>query len=547
MNIQPLVSIGLPTFNRPDDLSRALDFLVNQTYPNIEIVVVDNCSTDPKVRLVIDRATSKYSNIKSIFNEENVGVLRNAEKALKNSNGEYFCWVSDDDWRSPQFIEKLMQSFLNQQSASFSFCDYREVINENEPAEGYPRSHVGIFKAFCHNNPYVRSIAYYFQDQKLGKCNLFYALYKREDLLGIDFQKISNQYKNLSMDALVVMSIIQTHSLVMRPEVLCALTCANVKHYLNPVKNNEGFLKSIQNYLSFEWRNHLMSQSVATLPCLKAIFWLMFFPKLCCGIFTRILRRFFPNKSYQSNSIDITAVNRIVMAKQASSAKLKSKKISLENVTLIALATKEVERTAMALKYSQLDIDFGAVKLVANYRPWNLGDQIEYQPVTAFRSVDDWCKYVVYDLYRHVSTDYVLLIHADGFVVNPGSWRYDFLKYDYIGAPWPLPTDSFSYRDDFGNLCRVGNSVSLRSLKLLKTPNELEMPWLPFHGFYNEDGFLCVKHKKLLEDSGLVFANLEVAKYFSHESMIPEVQGIKPFVFHKWAGSNRSYPRFSFY
>ncbi len=40
------------------------------------------------------------------------------------------------------------------------------------------------------------------------------------------------------------------------------------------------------------------------------------------------------------------------------------------------------------------------------------------------------------------------------------------------------------------------------------------------------------------------YAPLEVAKYFGHESMIPEVEGIRPFVFHKWAGTNKEYPKF---
>ncbi len=543
----PLVSIGVPTFNRPDELSRVLFYLSEQTYSNIEIVVVDNCSTNPRVREVIRQATLKYKNIKTIFNDQNIGVLRNAEKALRSSTGEYFCWVSDDDWRSPDFIEKLVSSLSVEQAASFSFCDYREVINQNQPAIGYPVSHKHLFKAFSHKNSYIRSLAYYFQDQKLGKCNLFYALYKREDLLRLNFLKISDEYKNLSMDAFVVMSLIQTHSLVMRPEVLCTLTCSNVKHYLELNAHSVGLFRSGLNYLSFEWRNHLSSIRVAELQFLKSILWTLFIPKLFLGISTRIFRSVFRGKSKYAESVDALAVDRIMNANSQPLIQSIAKKIPLKNVTLLALATKEVEKTVMALKYSQLEIDFGAVKLVSHYKPWNLGEQIVHEYVQPFKSVDDWCRYVVYDLHQHVDTDYVMLIHADGFVVNPDMWRDDFLLYDYIGAPWPLPKDSISYRDSFGNLCRVGNSVSLRSLRLLKKPGELNLPWLPFHGFYNEDGFICVKHKKVLEDSGLVFANIDVAKYFSHEVMIPEVQGIKPFAFHKWAGSNKSYPRFSFY
>ncbi len=54
----------------------------------------------------------------------------------------------------------------------------------------------------------------------------------------------------------------------------------------------------------------------------------------------------------------------------------------------------------------------------------------------------------------------------------------DFLNYDYIGAPYPLPQDNFSYRDIDGNLIRVGNSVSLRSKKLLDLPIQLDLEWI---------------------------------------------------------------------
>ena len=107
-----------------------------------------------------------------------------------------------------------------------------------------------------------------------------------------------------------------------------------------------------------------------------------------------------------------------------------------------------------------------------------------------------------------------------------------------------MPTDNFSYRDINGKIVRVGNSVSLRSKKLLELPIKLNLPWEPFHGNFHEDGFICAKNRHIYESHGMRFAPLDVAKYFSHEAMIPEVKGIKPFVFHKWAGSNRAYPKF---
>ena len=48
----------------------------------------------------------------------------------------------------------------------------------------------------------------------------------------------------------------------------------------------------------------------------------------------------------------------------------------------------------------------------------------------------------------------------------------------------------------------------------------------------------------VVEAAGMRIAPLEVAKYFAHETMIPEIEGITPFAFHKWAGTNADYPRF---
>ena len=55
---------------------------------------------------------------------------------------------------------------------------------------------------------------------------------------------------------------------------------------------------------------------------------------------------------------------------------------------------------------------------------------------------------------------------------------------------------------------------------------------------------MCVKNRHLVEAAGMRIAPLEVAKYFAHETMIPEIEGITPFAFHKWAGTNADYPRF---
>lgn len=191
--------------------------------------------------------------------------------------------------------------------------------------------------------------------------------------------------------------------------------------------------------------------------------------------------------------------------------------ISLPNITLICLTNKDFEGHKKAIDKSCEGIEWGAVKLI-----WD----------EKIKSIDDWNYKVIYELHNYVDTEYAMLIHADGYVINPEKWWDEFLEYDYIGAPWPLPTDDYSYRTPQGELIRVGNSVSLRSLKLMTLPSTLGLEWKSYYGNTNEDGFLCVHNREILAKRGIRFAPLEVAIYFSKEHEIQENKDIIPFAFH---------------
>jgi hypothetical protein len=203
-------------------------------------------------------------------------------------------------------------------------------------------------------------------------------------------------------------------------------------------------------------------------------------------------------------------------------------KIKLDNVTLCCVTSVDKEAHERSLAYSQRGIEFGAVKLL------DLNT----------KNIDEWNKAIVYDLGEHIDTDYCLLIHSDGFVVNPTAWNGEWLKYDYIGSPWPLPTDDYSYRDINGVVQRVGNSVSLRSKKLLDLPKKLNMEWKSYYGNTNEDGYICVNMRHVFEEHGCTFAPFEEALMFGREVSLPENEDIQPFVFHRYSVANDHYPRF---
>ena len=204
--------------------------------------------------------------------------------------------------------------------------------------------------------------------------------------------------------------------------------------------------------------------------------------------------------------------------------------INLDNVTLISVAGVREQESLKAIKYSMRGIKFAAAKLISS-KP--VSDFEVQNIIIPSINYEEYNKFIVFDLHKHIDTDYALLVQDDGFVVNPSSWREDFLNYDYIGAPWAIPNDSFSYRDPMGNLIRVGNGgFSLRSRKLLSLATELDLPWQSYYGFYNEDGFFTCHNRSIYEENGCVYAPLDIAKYFSHEIYIPELEGITPLGFH---------------
>lgn len=192
--------------------------------------------------------------------------------------------------------------------------------------------------------------------------------------------------------------------------------------------------------------------------------------------------------------------------------------LKLPNVSLIALTNKDFEGHKRAIDKSCEGIEWGDVKII-----WD-------EKIT---NINEWNRKIIYELHNYISTDFAMLIHADGFVVNPACWKDEFLAYDYIGAPWPLPQDDYSYRTPAGELIRVGNSVSIRSKRLLEFPEKQNLlEWKSYYGNTNEDGFLCVHNRDILKANGIKFAPLEVAKYFSKEHEIPENKGIDTFAFH---------------
>jgi len=217
-------------------------------------------------------------------------------------------------------------------------------------------------------------------------------------------------------------------------------------------------------------------------------------------------------------------------------------KIFLKDVTLVCFAIPgQYDSSINALNFSKQEINFFDTILFTDVYQ-NINTEINQILIPKFSNVIDWGKFVVFDLYKYINSKFIILIHDDGFIVNPNKWDSEFLNYDYIGAPWPP-----IYKKN-NQIIRVGNSVSLRSKKILELPTLLNLDWKKAEKVnYHEDGFLCYMHADLMKKNGIVYAPFELACKFSREHTLPENINIDPFAFHKWRGKNSQYPCFNRY
>jgi len=188
--------------------------------------------------------------------------------------------------------------------------------------------------------------------------------------------------------------------------------------------------------------------------------------------------------------------------------------ITLKDITLILL-TNNFEGAKEAVDKSCEQIEFGAIKIIVDLK---------------CNSIDEWNRKIIYDLPKYVDTSHALLIHQDGGVIHPELWRDEWLDLDYIGSPWPLPTDDYSYRDEWGQIVRVGNGVSLRSKKLMDLI--ATRPMVYHYNNNNEDGQICCWNRQWLISQGCKFATFEQALHFGKEVELPENKGKDTFLFH---------------
>lgn len=109
---QPMVTIGIPTYNRPALLRRAALSALAQRDASIEVVISDDASPNPEVAEVLTALATTDPRVRVLRQARNLGHAGNYQEVLEAAKGEYFMWLADDDWLDPRYVASCLAALL---------------------------------------------------------------------------------------------------------------------------------------------------------------------------------------------------------------------------------------------------------------------------------------------------------------------------------------------------------------------------------------------------------------------------------------------------
>lgn len=123
----PKISVIIPVYNVEKYLAQCLDSVINQTYKNLEIICVDDCSTDNS-REILQEYAKKDDRIKLVFNEQNSGPGYTRNNGLNIASGDYIHFIDSDDWLDLDTYEYLINK-ANKNKAEVFYFYVRQISN----------------------------------------------------------------------------------------------------------------------------------------------------------------------------------------------------------------------------------------------------------------------------------------------------------------------------------------------------------------------------------------------------------------------------------
>ncbi|WP_407725160.1 glycosyltransferase family 2 protein [Ruminococcus sp. JL13D9] len=126
-----LVSIVLPVYNGEKYLAQSIESVLNQTYKNFELIIVNDCSTDSSEEIIL-KYKSQDDRIVYIKNEANSKLPKSLNNGFAIAKGEYFTWTSDDNMYHIDAIDTMVGFMEQHTDVGLVYCDFNMINEEGE-------------------------------------------------------------------------------------------------------------------------------------------------------------------------------------------------------------------------------------------------------------------------------------------------------------------------------------------------------------------------------------------------------------------------------
>lgn len=163
--MKELVSIIMPSYNTERFISETIESVLNQSYSDWELIIVDDCSTDNT-----DDVVGKYladERIRYIKNDTNSGAAVSRNRALREAKGKWIAFLDSDDVWLPEKLEKQI-AFMVTNGYHFSYTNYEEIDEESEPLDVFVTGPKRITKQGMYNYCWVGCLTVMYDAEVVG-------------------------------------------------------------------------------------------------------------------------------------------------------------------------------------------------------------------------------------------------------------------------------------------------------------------------------------------------------------------------------------------
>lgn len=186
----PLVSILIPVYNRENLIKETIQSALNQTYKNVEIILVDNKSTD-NTWSILERLASQDQRIKIFQNEKNIGPVRNWKRCIDEATGKYGKILWSDDLIAPEFLERTVPFLENDEDIGFVFTGTEIFVDGTQKKiESYFIGESGIYDS----EKYINGVLFEGNYPVSPGCALFRLGDLRKNLLADIPNKVNSNF-----------------------------------------------------------------------------------------------------------------------------------------------------------------------------------------------------------------------------------------------------------------------------------------------------------------------------------------------------------------